>query len=386
MTRRIFVLLLNAHNRTGVARATINLVNALADDATVVLTSVYQHEGEPLFALSDKVELRYLIPMGPIQAKKRRFGGPLAATPSIMGQFNRATGLTDQAISDFFEQLEPGDTVITARPELHLASTHLSDRTDIVRIGWDHYNFITRFQMPDVKNKNPMLDRSMPLLDACVVLTDADLVDYQDRYPGTKFVVIRNLLAHAVDSELAAHDQPVVLAAGRLDEVKGFDRLLAAWGRVQDAFPEWRCEIYGAGADLELLQRIIDGGGLRASLPGYTTQMTEVMRSSAIYAMTSRSEGFPMVLIEALSVGLPPVAFDCPRGPSEVIVDQRNGLLIEDGDIAAYAEALGSLMADSQLRRQMGEAGLEDAQRYRPERIAGDWLELIDDLAAAKRL
>ena len=105
-----------------------------------------------------------------------------------------------------------------------------------------------------------------------------------------------------------------------------------------------------------------------------------MLAGAAAYAMTSRAEGFPMVLIEALSVGLPLVAMDCPRGPGEIVRDGKNGFLVDDCDVAGFGEALRLLVEDDELRRDCGRQALEDSHRYTADAVLADWLALLDDL------
>ncbi len=106
-------------------------------------------------------------------------------------------------------------------------------------------------------------------------------------------------------------------------------------------------------------------------LLGHVDDLRERMRDAAFLAMTSRAEGFPMVLIEAMSQGLPAIAMDCPRGPAEIITDGWNGRLIPDDDIAGFTEALRGLVSDVELRRRMGAAALEHGRSYEMDRIGG---------------
>jgi len=176
------------------------------------------------------------------------------------------------------------------------------------------------------------------------------------------------------------------VAAGRLARQKGFDRLVAAWALVARKHPDWRLNIFGAG-EPEALQARIDKKKLTdvVTLKGFTDEPYQRFAESAIYAMSSRSEGFPMVLLEAMGCGLPLVSFDCPTGPADIIQDGRNGLLVRDGDIKGLAAALNRLIDDPELRRRMGATGVELAKDYAPARIATRWEDLFAELQQAPR-
>ena len=130
-----------------------------------------------------------------------------------------------------------------------------------------------------------------------------------------------------------------------------------------------------SGSETPKLRRLIKQLGVchRVNLSGHSHRMPAVLRDSAVFAMTSEREGFPMVLLEAMSVGLPMVAYDCPRGPAEVVRDGINGRLIPDGDAAAFTAALTELMDSVELRQQMGAAALADAAAYSMPNIVSRW-------------
>ena len=111
---------------------------------------------------------------------------------------------------------------------------------------------------------------------------------------------------------------------------------------------------------------------------GHAPDLAPVLADASVFAMTSRGEGFPMVLLEAMSRGVPMVAFDCPRGPSEIIHDGENGRLVPDGDIEGFTRALEELVTDAEARQRMGAQALEDAHKYSIEAVAGQWEELFD--------
>ena len=118
---------------------------------------------------------------------------------------------------------------------------------------------------------------------------------------------------------------------------------------------------------------------------GFSRQMHARMAGASLYAMTSRREGLPMVLLEAMAIGLPAVAYDCPTGPRDVIADGVDGYVVRDGDEEALAGRLAMLMDDPEARRRMGEAARAKAAAYDVARLAERWEALFADLAAAKR-
>ena len=159
--------------------------------------------------------------------------------------------------------------------------------------------------------------------------------DYQRWLPDadTLITAIPNALSWPVSDEPAALTSKVVVAAGRLEPQKAFARLIKAYAPIATTRPDWRLDIYGTGSQQQDLQRRIDelGIGDAVHLCGFTKQMPEVLAAASIFVMSSIREGFPMVLLEAMSHGLPMVSYDCPRGPGEMIRDGENGRLILTG-------------------------------------------------------
>ena len=175
-------------------------------------------------------------------------------------------------------------------------------------------------------------------------------------------------------------------AVGRLTAQKRFDRLIEAFARVADEFPDWSLVIWGEGElrrDLET--RIAKTGlGARITLPGLTEKPGGWIERADILALSSDYEGWPNVVIEALAGGVPVVAVDCEFGVKDILQDGELGLIAPRDDIAAFAGALARMMRDHELRRALSERGQEAAKQYAPGAIAAQWDALIGEALAAK--
>ena len=175
-----------------------------------------------------------------------------------------------------------------------------------------------------------------------------------------------------------------VIAVGRLDYQKGFDRLVDIWDRVcRDSRADgWRLDIFGQGEWQVMLEGMIADRGLsgRMALNAPTCDIASEYAASSILAMTSHYEGFPMVMIEAMSAGLPVVTFDYKCGPRDIITSGKDGVIVAYGDNNAFAESLLMLIADADLRRAMGRNAVEVTDRYSEDRVMGMWADLFGQI------
>ena len=193
-------------------------------------------------------------------------------------------------------------------------------------------------------------------------------------------VIIPNALENRVIPEhLTKRNQ--VISAGRICAVKGFDRLVEAWSLASPQMPGWHLVIYGDGtvADVAEIQHKISFLGLSDSVSVYpaTLDVIDRMAESRVYAMASRSECFPMVLLEAMQVSLPIVAYNCPTGPRNIVVHDETGILVPDGDAASFANALVKLASNPEVAESIARNARQSSERYSSGDIASMWSALF---------
>jgi glycosyltransferase involved in cell wall biosynthesis len=386
-------LIMNAYTVGGTIRTTFTIAGELAKRHDVEIVSVYRmRAGAPALPVPGNVRLRMLTDLRQPTLDRLASGhGPAARLRTALlkrpsrlispedYRYDNFSVLTDVNLLRFLATVNDG-VLIGTRPGLNLAIAHLIPG-QVVRVGQDHVNLSSyrrglRAQMKTAYHR----------LDLLSTLTEGDAAAYRKLLENrTRIEVFPNAVPD-VGGHRASLDDNVVVAAGRLVRQKGFDRLLPAWAELVERHPGWQLKIFGSGGERDKLQRQIEELGIQdsAHLMGFTRQLHEEMSRASLYVLSSRKEGFPMVLLEAMGVGLPVVSVDCVSGPRDIIREGVDGHVVPEDDAPALAAAMSGLMADADRRKAYGAAALETAARYDAAQIAGRWEERLEELSAAK--
>lgn len=213
-------------------------------------------------------------------------------------------------------------------------------------------------------------------LDKLVVLTEKDCEAWTEL---NNVVVIPDPLSF-VPKSVSPLTEKRVVAIARYSHEKGIDLLLKAWAIAEKKTDDWRLDVFGDG-DRTTYEKLINELSIdrnRCQLHGRTNNVEQEYVNSSLFVLSSRFEGFGMVLTEAMACGLPVVSFDCPWGPRSIITNHEDGLLVENGNIEALAEGLSSMMNDDFLRSSMAQKGRENAHCYSIEQIAALWKTIFE--------
>lgn len=281
---------------------------------------------------------------------------------------------------------EKPDVALGFMPSINILCALASVGTGITVIGTEHVH------PPTLDLGQPwawLRRRVYPHLAAVSALTETS-AEWIREHTGAKYVpVMPNPITYPVpaveptlnpsaEKERLGGDY-VLLAAGRLADQKGFDRLLDAFAAVHRRQPDWRLIILGEGPLRVVLERQCHELGLSdfVSIPGAVGNIGAWYEAADAFVLTSRYEGFGNVLAEALAYGVPAVAVDCNTGPRDILRNEVDGLLVPQNDQEALAAALDRLMGDKALRARFAERAVEARERFAIERIAAQWEEVF---------
>lgn len=348
----------------------------------VTIITYRQYEDPVFFQFSDKIRIIHLnIPDPTRDLKGLNYWKKRKLYKTFMQSYRKKVeeylyhNPTDIAISMYFGAehkflplIKDGSKKILEY-HFHFDITPLSKK---LKAKWTLRNLKMKIQ-------TWLFQRTLNRYDKIVVLTEEDEKEW-----AVYFDNVTNI-PNPITIEPIAADSTIekVLAVGRHTEQKGFDYLVDAWAIVNKTFPHWQLDIYGHGELEEERKQQIKNLGLENNIHLYppSKEINKVFSQHSIFALSSRFEGFPLVLIEALASGLAPVSFECKNGPKQMMGDsQLKDFLVEPYNINSFAEKLMLLMENSDLRKDISQEALKISERYKIDRIMKMWESLFSNL------
>ncbi|GHD20254.1 glycosyltransferase family 4 protein [Nocardiopsis kunsanensis] len=385
---KIAFVIANGYTMGGTVRTVYNLAEGLARSHDVEIVSLSRKRKNPFFRLPEGVRL---VPLSDSRAEAEASDGP--GGPARFWWSRKAEQIIPEAERTRNQNYSPeavaalrrylrttdADVVMGTRPGINLLIASWAPAR-LRTVGQEHLNL--NEHKPEVVEA---IARLYPRLDGVSVLTETDRQAYAERtrVPEKRLVVMPNPL----DSEQRPRSTlsaPVIAAAGRLSPVKQYPKLLQAFSHVAEKHPQWRLRIYGSGDHEKKIRRTAAELGLEDSveLMGQTKDVLGALSEASVLAISSRVEGFGMTIVEAFSVGVPVVSFDCPHGPREIIEDGHDGLLVPAQDVDSLGKALLSLVENGQERERLGENALASSARYGLEDITRRWEDFLGSFRA----
>jgi glycosyltransferase involved in cell wall biosynthesis len=257
-----------------------------------------------------------------------------------------------------------------------IIESHLSF-ANILKAGEQHKN-LNRFEyfLKSIYDWN--LCRIIKKYNSLVVLTERDAKNWA---PYKNAICIHNPVTNYPEKVTTCNNHSII-CVGRLYSQKGYDLLIKAWSKIANKYPDWKINIYGDGNEKNEYLQLIIHYHLENSIfiHSAVTNIYEKYSDAEFLVLSSRSEGFVLVLVEAMSCGLPCVSFDCPYGPREIINDGVDGLLAKNGNIGDLADKIEWMITHEKERKEMGIKARESAKRFKQDVIMKQWINLFNEL------
>lgn len=371
------LLMVSSMNAGGAERVAANLSNAwAASGCHVTLLVTYSGRGECFYPLSPTVELRYLA--DDIKGKGRS-SGALTYIARFLG------------LRRLIQQRRP-DVVVSFLTNVNVAAVLASLGTKVPVVVCE------RTYPPHLPTSEfwTLLRRwTYPLASRVAMLTSEGIEWLRREIPHAHGVVIPNPVPYPLPvttpellpTTVLGDARKVLLAVGRMSEEKGFSGLIEAFGSLAERHQQWDLVILGDGPLRPILAKQIQAVGLggRVFMPGRAGNVGAWYTRADLYVLSSRVEGFPNTLGEAMAHGCAAVSFDCDTGPRDLIRNEVDGLLVPPGSVTALAESLGRMMRDDVMRDQFANRAQEVRDRFSMQSVQSLWDELFADVCQRKR-
>lgn len=268
------------------------------------------------------------------------------------------------------------DLIIDVDILLSIYTIPLKVFTNIKIISWEHFNLRSN---NGVKKRDLARLLASKFSDKIIVLNKKDKQAYKNKFRNISNInYIYNPSSFRIVNDSFEKKQKKVLAVGRLTKQKGFDLLLKAWSQVELENKEWDLQIVGSGEEHKELENIIEKMHLKnVEIILFSDSIDDYYREASLYVMSSRYEGFPMVLLEAQAFALPIISFDCETGPNEIIRDGIDGVLIENGNVEIMAESINELINDPFKLKEYSINARENSKGFTVKKIVDKWEKMI---------
>ena len=367
----------------GVEKAVSLFANMLCSDFDVHIISVYNMPGSPAYEISEKVKVEYLLKDIPNREEFKTAVRNLNVLRILTEGFRavKILYLKKIRVIKAVRKIKEGVIVTTRDEDAILASAF--GRKETLKIAQLHHDYAVKSKfVRHFKYNYGNID--------VLTLLSPKMADEISRALGNrhkmKVMYVPNFIETIPPMPSITDKEKTVLAVGRLDPIKGFDRLIESFCRVHENAEEWKLVIAGDGNEYDNLRELIDRlhAGEYIELAGKLSpdEVASEMNRAGIFALSSYSEGFPFVLLEALCGALPVAAYDIRSGLDMIIRDGENGFLVSDRE--EFEKCLLKLMNDSKLRESMSLNAYKKAEEFSKERLRTTWINIIEGTSNGK--
>lgn len=364
----------------GIEKCIASLANNLCDRYQVEIAVCYKLLDKPAFEIDERVKIKYLNKKDIIPNKekvKQALKDKKFVTFFKEGFFSlKVLYLRRKNMVNYIKNCKC-DFIISTRD---IFNYWLCDyaKEKVIKIGWEHNHFHDNYKYAsNITNSAKMLDY--------LVLVSSDLQKfYNNELRKSKCICV--YIPNSIDkipNEVATLDKKRFVSVGRLSPEKGFLDLLKIYSKILEIHPDWTLDIIGDGIERPNLENYIEKHNLKdkVTLHGFQGKdyIDKVLHESSIYLMTSHTESFGIVLIEAMSHGVPCVAFDSAEGAREIIQSGNNGYLVKNRNFDAYVLKVKSLIEKKEERKRIGKLARESVKKYTGEKVTSEWISLLEE-------
>ena len=363
----------------GIEKSIVALANLLCRKYKVEIVCTYKLYDKPVFELDKKVKVVYL--MEGFKPNRVEFKRALREKKIITAfkegiKSVKILKLRRKTMINYIKNSD-ADVIISTRD---IFNTWLGDyaKNGVLKVGWEHNHYHDDYRYA----RNVI--RSAYYLDYFVLVSEPLREFYAEHLSNSncKCVCIPNII-DKIPKQVSSLEEKRIVSVGRLSPEKGYMDLLKVFSVIANKYNTWHLDIIGDGVEKERLEKFISNHNLesRVTLHGFQNKdyIDKILHESSIYVMTSFTESFGIVLLEAMSHGLPCIAFDSAEGARDLINSGMNGYLIKNRSYAAMIKKIEDLMNDIEVRKKIGMAGRKSIKIYTSEIVGEQWYNLIEE-------
>lgn len=361
----------------GIEKSVAALANMLVDDYEVEIACTYKLFEKSVFPVDDRVKIVYLTSVKPNRDKIKKALRKKQLFKLVKETFYalKVLRLREKTMISYIKNCD-SDVVIATR-DIFDEWLGKYGQDKVLKIGWEHNHYHGDFKYA------ANITRSNKQLDYLVLVSNSLRAFYEKELIKSKcqVVYIPNVI-EGIPEKIAPLDEKRLVSVGRLSQEKGFIDLLKMFNILHKDYPDWRLDIIGDGVEKDKLEKYIKDHDLEkvVLLHGFRDKeyIDEILQKSAIYLLTSYTESFGIVLIEAMSHGVPCIAFDSAEGARELIQSGKNGYLIKNRSYSAFLKKVEDLINKKSERRKIGRVSREGVKKYTCEVVKEQWIDLIE--------
>lgn len=374
MKKKITFLMLHL-NYGGIEKQVTTLANQLASSYRIEIISLYDILGKSFYPLDPRIKVKYILPYGP---NKKEIINAFQSFHflAFYREIKKACKLLYVKyfqVKKVIQELQT-DILVSSRIEF----SKKIRRKDIITISQEHSYICTNSYKRKVKNSFQYIDYLIVMTKTAKNQYDEWLKECRQR---PRIVLIPNMIEDYIGEGTNLHNKQII-SVGRLDKIKDFPSLISVFDRVRENHPDWILKIVGEGKERKKIEKKIAELGLQKNviLTGQMTsdEISKELEQSAIFVLTSKSESFSLVLVEAMAHHVPCVSYAIEVGPKEIITDREDGFLIADRSELEMANKINFLIEDSAKRVEIGNRASLVAQKYYATNVVKRWKELFE--------